>query len=210
MAIEKRTYATSEEAKAVMDELLSQGFADVKASFKPDRVLVAVNAAFGEGQRATQILDRYQSIAPDDEGSADEAATSAPAPRNLDWAKIANSATPLSDFFGWSVLKDYRSPVWPKALVDDPTPLSNKFGWSVLYGASGGTDPRRAGDRLSAPIDRTAAAAPAEAAHEAAQAPVEQSSGTGAAAQDEGGPAQIEQPAARKRPRRSPRGQGKS
>ena len=48
-------------------------------------------------------------------------------------------------FFGWSVLKDYRSPLWPKALVDDPTPLSNKFGWSVLYGAFSGTERRREG-----------------------------------------------------------------
>lgn len=181
-----------------MDELVSQGFADVKASFRPDRVRVAVNAPFGEGRRATQILDRFGPITSDDEAWQD--AKSSPTARDLDWAKIASSATPLSDFFGWSVLKDYRSPLWPKALVADPTPLSNKFGWSVLYGASSQAERRRG-----------AVAAPEKApAATDVSADAVQVSRAGAAAPDEAESSAAEQPKERKRGRRSPRGQGKS
>jgi hypothetical protein len=204
MAIEKRTYTKSEKAKAAMDELLSQGFTDVKASYTPDRVRIAVNAPFGEGQRATQILDRYEPIASDEEGLADEDAQSAPTARDLDWAKIASSATPLSDFFGWSVLKDYRSPFWPKALVDDPTPLSNKFGWSVLYGAFSGAERRREG--VAAPLKATPVPVPAYVLKEDA----EDVSSAGAASPDEAELPPAAPPTERKRGRRSPRGQGKS
>ena len=116
-----------------MDELSSQGFLEVRASYKPDRVRVAVNAPFGEGQRAAKILDRHGPLAADDTEWEDEV-KSPSASRSLDCATLAASATPLSDLFGWRVLTtdDYKSPVWPAALSDDPTPLSNKMGWSVL------------------------------------------------------------------------------
>jgi hypothetical protein len=137
MAIEKRTYADSETAKAVMDELFASGFTDVNTSFKPGRVTVAVNAPFGDGAKAAKILDSYAPLATTDEESA-EVSAKAPAPvrKPFDFETALASATPLSDFFGWSVLNDYRSPLWPETLMDDPTPLSNKFKWSVLYGAS--------------------------------------------------------------------------
>ncbi len=139
MAIEKRTYANPEKAKAAMDELSSQGFSEVTTSFKPDRVLVAVNAPFGEGQRAARILDRHGPLASDD---ADKSARSPSTSPGFDCAALARSATPLSDFMGWSVLKkDYKSPFWPEALSDDPTPLSNKMGWSVLGNVKEGADP---------------------------------------------------------------------
>jgi hypothetical protein len=137
MAIEKRTYANSEEAKAAIDELFANGFTEVNTSFKPDRVVVAVNAPFGEGAKAAKILDSYATVATTDEESAEEVAKApTPARKPFDFDAFKDSATPLSDFFGWSVLNEYRSPFWPKALIDDPTPLSNKFNWSVLYGAS--------------------------------------------------------------------------
>lgn len=137
MAIEKRTYANSEEAKAAMDELFANGFTEVNTTFKPDQVVVAVNAPFGEGAKAAKILDSYATVATTEEEPADEVAKAqALARKAFDFGVFKDSATPLSDFFGWSVLNDYRSPLWPKALVDDPTPLSNKFNWSVLYGAS--------------------------------------------------------------------------
>ncbi len=139
MAIEKRTYANSEEAKAAIDELFANGFTDVNSSFKPDKVVVAVNAPFGDGAKAAKILDSYATVATTDEELADEspkAPALASARKPFDFETALSSATPLSDFFGWSVLNEYRSPLWPKALVDDPTPLSKKFNWSVLYGAS--------------------------------------------------------------------------
>lgn len=136
MAIEKRIYADSEQAKAAMDALLAKGFDDVKASFRPGKVQVAVNARFGEGAAAAQILDSFGPSAVHDEEFAEEAAKAPAVARPFEFANFKDSATPLSDFFGWSVLKEYRSPFWPEALIDDPTPLSNKFGWSVLYGAS--------------------------------------------------------------------------
>ena len=136
MAIEKRTYANSEEAKAAIDELFANGFTEVNTSFKPDKVVVAVNAPFGEGAKAAKILDSYATV-PNDEEPADEVAkVPAAARKPFDFETVKDSATPLSDFFGWSVLNEYRSPFWPKELIDDPTPLSKKFNWSVLYGAS--------------------------------------------------------------------------
>ncbi|RBP14101.1 hypothetical protein DFR50_110126 [Roseiarcus fermentans] len=120
-----------------MDELSSQGFSDVEASFGPDRVRVAVNAPFGEGQRAAQILDRHGPMA---SGEADAGAGSPTAAPAFDCAKIKDSAAPLSEFFGWSVLNDARSPFWPEALVDDPTPLSTRMGWSVLELVKEGAD----------------------------------------------------------------------
>ncbi len=137
MAIEKRTYAKSEEAKAALDELFANGFTDVSTSFKPDRVMVAVNAPFGEGAKAAKILDSYPTLPMTDEELEGESVKApALARKAFDFETAARSATPLSDFFGWTVLNDYRSPLWPAALIDDPTPLSNKFNWSVLYGAS--------------------------------------------------------------------------
>ncbi len=137
MAIEKRTYADAETAKAAIDELFANGFTEVNTSFKPDKVVVAVNAPFGEGSKAAKILDSYAPLATTEEEPAQESLKApAQARKPFDLETALNSATPLSDFFGWSVLNDYKSPLWPKALVDDPTPLSNKFNWSVLYGAS--------------------------------------------------------------------------
>jgi len=136
MAIEKRIYADSEKAKAAMDALMAKGFDDVKASFKPGKVQVAVNAPFGEGATAAKILDSHGPSALEDAEFAEEGPKAQVVARPFDFESFKHSATPLSDFFGWSVLKDYRSPFWPEALLDDPTPLSNKFGWSVLYGAS--------------------------------------------------------------------------
>jgi hypothetical protein len=135
MTIEKRTYANPEKAKAVMDELFSQGFSEVKASFKPDRVRVAVNARFGEGQRVKQILDSHEPLASDDEdwGSEDN---EFPAAARASGSKVTDWAAPLSSLLGWKVLSDYQSPFWPKALVDDPAPLSTWLNWPVLTGAS--------------------------------------------------------------------------
>ncbi len=161
---------------------MRNGFTDVNSSFKPDKVVVAVNAPFGDGAKAAKILDSYATVATTDEESADAGAkapalTSARKPFDLETA--LGSATPLSDFFGWSVLKDYRSPFWPKALVDDPTPLSNKFGWSVLYGAFSGARRRREG------VASPEKAFPAPAATDVPKADAEQVSNAGAAGPDE-------------------------
>ena len=129
MAIERRTYTNTEKAKAAIDELSKKGFKEVKASFKPDKVLVSVTAPFGDGATVAKILDSYGPSASSD---ADWAEDGVKAVRPFDFAKWADSAAPLSDFFGWSVLKDYKSPFWPETLNDDPTPFSNKMGWSVL------------------------------------------------------------------------------
>ncbi|RBP14102.1 hypothetical protein DFR50_110127 [Roseiarcus fermentans] len=132
MAIEKRTFTSSEKAKAAIDELGAKGFKEVKASFKPDKVLVAVTAPFGDGAAVAKILDSHGGVATSEE-IADEGGKTVAAVRPFDFAKWKDSPTPLSDFFGWSVLKnDYKSPFWPEALSDDPTPLSTKMGWSVL------------------------------------------------------------------------------
>lgn len=69
MAIETRTYADADRARAALDELSSKGFSDVKASFKPDRIRVAVNAHFGEARNAAQILDRHGPLTSDEAGS---------------------------------------------------------------------------------------------------------------------------------------------
>ena len=52
------------------------------------------------------------------------------------WRVLKDDPTPASDKFGWRVLKDDPTPLsdkmnWP-VLKDDPTPLSNKLGWKVL------------------------------------------------------------------------------
>ncbi len=129
MSIEKRTYADSAKAKAAMDELFAKGFTEVKASFNPDKVLVAVNAPSGQGVVAAKILESHGPLAVDDEEWAKEGVE--PAARGFA-SKIKNPATPLSDLFGWKVLSDKKGPFWPAALMDDPAPLSNKFGWSLL------------------------------------------------------------------------------
>ena len=59
MSIETRTYADADRARAAIDELSAKGFSDVKALFKPDHVRVVVNARFGEGRNASEILDRH-------------------------------------------------------------------------------------------------------------------------------------------------------
>ena len=134
MAIERRTYANSENARAALDELLLQGFSEFRASFRWERAHLAVTApGDDEAQRVAGILDRHGPL-PD--GDWDDEADAGRASPLFDFGKAWNSTTPLSDFFGWSVLSSYRSPFWPAALLADPTPLSNKFGWAVLYGAS--------------------------------------------------------------------------
>ena len=138
MAVETRTYAKSETAKAAMDELLSQGFSEVNASFKPDRARVDVDAPFGEGQRVAQILDRHGPLGPDDERSAGE-----PNARAGVVGKVTDWAAPLSSLLGWKVLSDYRSPFWPQALVHDPAPLSTRLGWPVLCGPTRSAAPPR-------------------------------------------------------------------
>jgi hypothetical protein len=129
MSIEKRTYADSAKAKAAMDELFAKGFTEVKASFKPDKVLVAVNAPSGKGTTAAKILESHGPLEADDEEWEKEGVE--PAAGGFA-SKIKNPATPLSDLLGWKVLSDKKGPFWPAALIDDPAPLSNKFGWSVL------------------------------------------------------------------------------
>ena len=42
-----------------MDELFAKGFTEVKASFNPDKVQVAVNAPSGQGIAVAKILDSY-------------------------------------------------------------------------------------------------------------------------------------------------------
>ena len=130
MSIEKRTYADATLAKAAMDELFANGFKEVKASFKPDKVLVAVNAPFGEGTKAAKILDSHGPLTSDDEEWAKEGATFSSGGGLA--GKIQDPATPLSNLLGWKVLSDWKSPFWPQSLIDDPAPLSKKFGWSVL------------------------------------------------------------------------------
>ncbi len=153
MAVETRTYAKSETAKAAMDELLSQGFSEVNASFKPDRARVDVDAPFGEGQRVAQILDRHGPLGPDDERSAGE-----PNARAGVVGKVTDWAAPLSSLLGWKVLSDYRSPFWPQALVHDPAPLSTRLGWPVLCGPTRSAAPRR---EATAPETATADASQA-------------------------------------------------
>ena len=129
MSIETRTYADADRARAAIDELSSKGFSDVKASFKPDKVLVAVNAPSGKGTSVAKILESHEPLEADDEEWEKEGLE--PAAGGFA-SKIKNPATPLSDLFGWKVLSDKKGPFWPAALIDDPTPLSSKFGWSVL------------------------------------------------------------------------------
>ena len=135
MAIEKRTYADAAKAKAAAEELTAKGYKEVTVS----KATVAVNAAFGEGAAVAKILDSFGPVAT----PAPEAAAAKAPFKPFEWAKWKESATPLSDYFGWSVLKgaDYKSPFWPKALDSDPTPLSNKMGWKVLGGVKEGADP---------------------------------------------------------------------
>ena len=126
-----------------MDELFSKGFKEVKASFKPNRVRVAVEAPFGEGAKAAAILDKFEPLAADDTKWEDEGAASgsAAARKPFDWSKISELATPLSDFFNWRVLSDKKSPFWPEVLNDDPTPLSKKMNWAVLSAKDGDKNP---------------------------------------------------------------------
>ena len=58
---------TRKTAKAAIDELFANGFTEVNTSFKPDKVVVAVNAPFGEGAKAAKILDSYATVATTDE-----------------------------------------------------------------------------------------------------------------------------------------------
>ena len=143
MAIEKRIFANSEKARAAIEELLSQGFSDVTASYKPDRVRIAVNAPFGKGQQVAQVLDSHGPVASDEEGWANDAKESSTAAQGAKSGSVTDWAAPLSSIFGWKVLSDYRSPLWPEALVADPAPLSTWLGWPVLCGASRRTAPRR-------------------------------------------------------------------
>ena len=134
MAIEKRTYADADRAKAAVDELSSYGFSDVRAWFKPTRAGVAVDAPFGEGQTAAQILDRHGPLISNEEEAVPDLFGSRRAVIGI-LSKNGDPATPLSDFFGWRVLIDGLSWFAPKALIDDPAPLSSWLGWSTLFGS---------------------------------------------------------------------------
>jgi hypothetical protein len=138
MSIEKRTYADADRARAAIDELSSKGFSDVKASFKPDRVQVVVNARFGEGRNAAEILDRHEPLASDEAGSADDGSDPFPsrAPAGI-LSKVQDPATPLSNILGLPVLSRGLSGLAPKSLIHDPAPLSNWLNWPTLYGVKG-------------------------------------------------------------------------
>ena len=152
MAIEKRTYDTTEKAKAAADNLLSQGFSDVSISYAQDKVRVAVDAPFGEGQRAAGILDSHGPLPPAAEPRDELLPVERPLPGTItDWA------APLSNRFGWTVLNAYRSPFWPKALVDDPAPLSSWLDWPVLLGTSAPAAPQAA-DAAPDTVEAVAAA----------------------------------------------------
>ncbi len=140
MSIETRTYADADRARAAIDELSSKGFSDVKASFNPDRVRVVVNAHFGEGRNAAQILDRHGPLTADEAGSeanddSDLFASRAP---SGPLSKVQDPATPLSNILGLPVLTKGLSRFAPKSLIHDPAPLSTWLGWPTLFGATGG------------------------------------------------------------------------
>jgi hypothetical protein len=119
-----------------MDELSSKGFSDVKASFKPDRVQVVVNAPFAEGRNAGQILDSHGPLMSDEDARAaneDPDPSPSRAPVGI-LSKVRDPATPLSDILGLRVL------------INDPAPLSNRLGWPTLFGSV-----RRAQQRPVAP-----------------------------------------------------------
>ncbi len=135
MAIEKRTYADADRAKAAVDELSSNGFSDVRAWFKPNRAGVAVNAPFGEGQRAEQILDRHGPLISNEEVVDEPELFGSRRPVVGIRSGVRDSAAPLSSFFGWPVLIHGLSWFAPKALINDPAPLSSWLGWPTLYGS---------------------------------------------------------------------------
>jgi len=141
MTIEKRTYLDAATAKGAVDELSANGFSDVRAWFRPDRAGVAVDAAFGKGQTAAQILDRHGPVLTNEE----EIVPDVFPPRAVVGLRSRgrSSATPLSDLFGWTVLSHGLSPLAPKALIDEASPLSRWLGWSTLYGSLG--SPSRGG-----------------------------------------------------------------
>ncbi len=141
MAIEKRIYADAERAKAAVDELSSNGFSDVRAWFRPDRAGVAVNAPFGEGQSAGQIMDRHGPLISNEEVDEPDLFGSRRSVVGMR-AGAGDPATPLSSFFGWPVLIHGLSWFAPKALINDPAPLSNWLGWPTLYGSVRGSRPR--------------------------------------------------------------------
>jgi hypothetical protein len=153
MSIETRTYDDADRAKAAIDELASKGFSDVKALFKPDHVRVVVNARFGEGRNAAQILDSHGPLTPE------EAARSAkddpdPFPARAAagiLAKVEDPATPLSNILGLRVL------------INDPAPLSNWLGWPTLFGSTRRSQQRPAAASADGP-SKNAEAASATAA----------------------------------------------
>jgi hypothetical protein len=76
--------------------------------------VVLVCPPFGYGKAATEVLDSHHSITVD--LPAAPAAAAPTAKTAVKW----DGATPLSSWFGWSVL------------LDNPAPLSSWLGWSVL------------------------------------------------------------------------------
>ena len=99
------TAADAAARTAALDMRHLDGF--VAEQVANERSVVAVRPPFGQGLRATRILDQ-----------AGPLAVAMPAPKAE--ATRKGSATPLSDMFGWRVLSK------------NPTPLSDKFGWRVL------------------------------------------------------------------------------
>ena len=126
MSIETRTYADADRARAAIDELSSKGFSDVKASFKPDHVRVVVNARFGEGRNAAQILDNHEPLTPEESARvAKEDPDPFPSRAAAGiMSKVEDPATPLSNILGMRVL------------INDPAPLSNWLGWPTLFGST--------------------------------------------------------------------------
>lgn len=141
MTIEKRTYQDAATAKGVVEALGAAGFTDVRAWFSPTRAGVAVDAPFGKGQLAAQVLDRYSPVLT----NAEEIVPDLFPPRAVYGIRSTSRdpATPLSNLFGWPVLSYGLSMFAPKALINDPAPLSRWLGWSTLYGSLG--SPSRGG-----------------------------------------------------------------
>ncbi len=137
MSIETRTYADADRARAAIDELSAKGFSDVKALFKPDHVRVVVNARFGEGRNASEILDRHGPLTSGEAANDDSDPSPSRSAAGI-LSKVQDPATPLSNILGLPVLSKGLSRLAPKSLIYDPAPLSNWLNWPTLYGATGG------------------------------------------------------------------------
>jgi hypothetical protein len=112
--------------------------------------VVSVMPPWGTAQRATQILNSFETIdagLPDVEGdgsaskmtrarSAVDWAAATPLSSKLGWPVLLNDPAPLSSYFNWSMLVERASPLsnwlkWP-VLLDNAAPFSKWLNRPVL------------------------------------------------------------------------------